>query len=393
MKVLYITTNFPRWEGDAHSPWIVEIIKLLRSRGIVSEVLAPSYEGLTDHVIDGITVYRFRYCLPRWETLTHNEGAPNKIKNPLYLLLVPPYLLFGLLRTMALCRPGRYDVIHVHWPLPSAVFGIVAKWLCRARLIASFHGAELLMTRRFPLLKPLLAFMIARCDAVTANSGFTADLVRQLADVPVQVIPYGSRIELKEVPQREDSAGRVLFVGRLIERKGIPYLLEAIRLLAGRPEVHLDIVGEGSPKAELLALAARLGIADRVTFHGRVDDDALSELYARCDVFVLPAIVDAHGDTEGLGVVLLEAMSYRKPVIASNVGGIPDIVHDGETGLLVAQKDPAALAAALARVLDDRELASQLARQGADYVQQRFDWERIVDEIEALYREPGRVAR
>ncbi len=86
-------------------------------------------------------------------------------------------------------------------------------------------------------------------------------------------------------------------------------------------------------------------------------------------------------------------MSYRKPVIASNVGGIPDIVHDGETGLLVAQKDPAALAAALARVLDDRELASQLARQGADYVQQRFDWERIVDEIEALYREPGRVAR
>ena len=179
MKVLYITTNFPRWDGDAHSPWIVEIIKMLRERGVSVEVLAPSYAGLGDHTIEGITVYRFRYCLSRWETLTHNEGAPNKIKNPLYLLLVPPYLLSGLWRTIRLCRPGRYEAIHVHWPLPSGLFGVPGKWLGRTRLIASFHGAELLLTRRFPCLKPLVAYIIRQCDAVTSNSQFTAGLIRE----------------------------------------------------------------------------------------------------------------------------------------------------------------------------------------------------------------------
>jgi glycosyltransferase involved in cell wall biosynthesis len=393
MKVLYITTNFPRWDGDAHSPWIVEIIKRLRDRGIVAEVLVPSFQGLRDHTVEGITVYRFRYCLRSWETLTHNEGASNKIRNPLYLLLVPPYIFFGLLRTVALCRAHHYDVIHVHWPLPSGIFGLVGRWMgsrrggrpVSPRLVASFHGAELLLTRRFPILKPVLSSIIVRCDAVTSNSQFTSDLIRQLADVPVHVIPYGSRIEIKE-SIRHDERNGVLFVGRLIERKGLPYLLEAIRLVGEKRCVHLDIVGEGNLKPELMKRAAHLGISDRVSFHGRVDDSSLAELYARCSLFVLPAIVDSHGDTEGLGVVLLEAMSYQKPVIATNVGGIPDIIHDGETGLLVEEKNASALAHAIERLLDDPHLGRRLGEQGALFVEERFDWHRIVDEIEALYR-------
>lgn len=385
MKVLYITTNFPRWAGDAHSPWIVEVIKMLRDRGVAVEVLAPSYEGLSDHSIEGIPVHRFRYCLSRWETLTHNEGAPNKIRNPLYLLLVPPYMLFGLLRTAVLCRPGHYDVIHVHWPLPSGVFGMLGKWLGRTRMVASFHGAELLLVQRFPFLKPVLAFIIKQCDAVSANSQFTAELIRQVADVPVWVIPFGSRIEVREQPVAQPPSGRVLFVGRLIERKGLPFLVEAVRLLADTHSVHLDIVGEGNQKTELMALVERLGVSDRVTFRGRVDDEELVGLYAECDLFVLPAIVDSKGDTEGLGVVLLEAMSYKKPVVATNVGGIPDIVRDQQTGLLVEQKDAQALAEAIKCILEDTALARRLGEQGAAYVKQRFDWTRIVDDVEALY--------
>ncbi len=405
MRVLYITTNFPRWDGDAHSPWIVEVIKRLRARGIAAEVLAPSFQGLRDHVIEGITVYRFRYCPSRWEILTHNEGAPNKIKNPLYLLLVPPYVAFGLLRTIAVCRRKSYDAIHVHWPLPSGLFGLIGKWLSpkqrgdvsRPRLIASFHGAELLLTRRFPVLKPVLSAIINRCDAVTANSEFTARLIRELSPVPVHVIPFGSRIDVRGLSlsardEQMDGPARVLFVGRLIERKGLPYLLEAVRLVAEKRPVHLDIVGEGSLKASLMERAVELGISDRVTFHGRVDDDTLARLYARCTIFVLPAIVDAHGDTEGLGVVLLEAMSYQKPVIATAVGGIRDIVRDGETGLLVAEKDAPALALAIQRLLDDPAWAVSLGRRGAAYVKEQFDWERIVDEIESLYRDRGTTA-
>jgi glycosyltransferase involved in cell wall biosynthesis len=387
MRVLYITTNFPRWEGDAHSPWIVEIIKRLREREVSVEVLAPSYAGLADHIIDGIQVYRFRYAPARWETLTHNEGAPNKIRNPLYLLLVPTYLLAGLWRTVALCRRGRYDVIHVHWPLPSGIFGLAGKWRGQGRLVASFHGAELLLTKRFPFLKPILAYIIKHTDAVTSNSSFTAGLIRQLAGpgCPVHVIPYGSRVEIKDAPPTDGTTGRLLFVGRLIERKGLPYLIEAVGLLAASRSLHLDVVGEGNLMAEWAAQTVRRGLSETVTFHGHVDDRALADLYGQCDMFVLPSIVDAKGDTEGLGVVLLEAMSYRKPVVATEVGGIPDIVRNGETGLLVPQRNAAALADAIGRLLDDPVLAQQLGEAGAAFVQQNFDWEHIVDRIEALY--------
>jgi glycosyltransferase involved in cell wall biosynthesis len=118
---------------------------------------------------------------------------------------------------------------------------------------------------------------------------------------------------------------------------------------------------------------------------GRVPEPELHRAFARASVLVLPSIVDARGDTEGLGVVLLEAMSYRIPVIASKVGGITDIVADGETGLLVAPQDSVALAGALERLAADPRLAERLAEAGRRYVQHHFSWPAIVDEWLACY--------
>ena len=95
-RLLIITTNFPRWPGDPHSPWLVELLGLLREQGIQIEVLAPAYAGQGNQQIYEMPVHRFRYAPARWETLTHDEGAPNKIRrNPWYLLLLPIYLAAG----------------------------------------------------------------------------------------------------------------------------------------------------------------------------------------------------------------------------------------------------------------------------------------------------------
>ena len=394
MRVLYLVTNFARWEGDPHSPWLVEQALQLRERGVESAVLAPSYQGLKDHEIYGIPVYRFRYFPSRWESLTHLEGGPNKIKNPLYLPLILPYLFFGTLAVIRHCRRQRYDVLHVHWPLPQGVFGWVGQKISGARLVTSFHGAELLLTRRYPFLKPVLRYIVERSDAISANSSFTARLVCQLADVEVKVIPYGSTIVTQEIspmaagpepyPER-DERRRILFVGRLIERKGLPYLIEAMDLLPSGLPVRLDIVGAGDQRPLLERLVEDKGLAERVFFRGRIPYEELAELYAGCDVFVLPAIVDSRGDTEGLGVVLVEAMSYQKPVIATNVGGIPDIVRHNETGILVERRDPQALAQAIEAVLTDDPWARKLGKAGLAYVKEYFSWPRIVDQVMALY--------
>jgi glycosyltransferase involved in cell wall biosynthesis len=122
-----------------------------------------------------------------------------------------------------------------------------------------------------------------------------------------------------------------------------------------------------------------------VFFRGRIPYEELAELYARCDLFVLPAIVDSRGDTEGLGVVLVEAMSYKKPVIATNVGGIPDIVRHDETGILIQQRDPQALAQAIEAVLSDKTWAKELGQAGFAHIKEYFAWPRIVDQVMALY--------
>lgn len=383
-KVLIVTTNFPRWEGDPHSPWLVELLTLLRARGLAIEILAPAYAGQGSHTVHGFRVQRFRYAPARWETLTHDEGAPNKIRrNPRYLLLLPTYLLGGVLAAWRLGRAGRYDIIHVHWPMPQGLLGLFARWAGRGRLVATFYGADLVMARRFSFVQPLVRAFTRRCADVAAISSFTASEVERVTGVTPRVIPYGIAVP-PERPLTPGQPGMILTVGRLIARKGHAYLIEALALLA-RPDTHLVIVGEGHERAALEHQVRALHLEERVSFAGRVSDAELQRLYQACQVFVLPAIVDSSGDTEMLGMVSLEAMRYGKPVVATRVGGVADIVQDGATGLLVDQRNPALLAAAIDRLLADPALADALGRAGYDFARDHFSWEAIMQQTLGLY--------
>jgi glycosyltransferase involved in cell wall biosynthesis len=178
----------------------------------------------------------------------------------------------------------------------------------------------------------------------------------------------------------------VLFVGRLVERKGVAHLIEALGQLKNQNRTQLVVVGEGPERPRLEARARELGLSDRVVFRGRISDAELRRAYEMADVFVLPAVLDARGDTEGLGVVLLEAMNYGVPVIASRIGGIVDIVTDNETGILVPPGDAAALAGALQALLVDVSRARQLGEAGRRRLAERFSWKAIVERFEAVYR-------
>lgn len=388
-KALIITTNFPRWEGDPHSPWLVELLHLLRGQGWAIEILAPAYAGQGSHIIDGMAVHRFRYAPARWETLTHNEGAPNKIRrSPQYLLLLPFYLLAGMLAAWQLGRVGRFDVIHVHWPVPQGLLGWAARWGGGGRLVATFYGADLVMSQRFRFVQPFLRAFVRSCADVAAISSYTARQLAEATGVQARPIPYG--IALPPVDHRYPAEpGLILAVGRLIARKGHTYLIEAMPLLAaaGHPEARLVIVGEGHERPQLEALIRDRGLAERVTLAGRVSDEVLQTYYKTCQVFVLPSIVDDTGDTEMLGMVSLEAMRYGKPVVATNVGGVADIVQDRVTGLLVEQRDPAALAAAIGRLLADPALAARLGEAGYHFARDRFAWPAVLAQTLALYGE------
>ncbi len=175
-------------------------------------------------------------------------------------------------------------------------------------------------------------------------------------------------------------------VARLEPEKGHPTLLEAWpAVLAAVPDATLLVVGEGGRRDALEELTAALGIAHRVVFTGRRDD--VPAVTAALDIAVLPSY------REALGLTVLEAMALSRPVVASDVGGIPEMIEDGRTGLLVPPRDPAALAAAIIRLLRDHPLADTLARNGHDMVHERFCIELMVRAVEAIYDEGARSLR
>nr|WP_240901062.1 glycosyltransferase family 4 protein [Thioalkalivibrio sp. XN8] len=170
-------------------------------------------------------------------------------------------------------------------------------------------------------------------------------------------------------PPRTNPAGsRLAFVGRLDHVKGLPILLDAVAVLAeSRPDIQLDIVGDGPERADLQTLAVESGIAEKVIFHGYLRQPEIRQLLAQADVFVMTSLA------EGIPVVLMEAMAAAVPVVAPRITGIPELVEHGRSGLLYAPASTAELVASLATLLDDRTLARSLADSGLGVVNREFD--------------------
>jgi glycosyltransferase involved in cell wall biosynthesis len=396
ISVCHIVTSFPRYAGDPEVPWLVEALNRLQKAGMSITVFAPSFKGLTDHRIGDIPVKRFRYFYSPFESLTQDEGAPNKIRTPFYKILALFYLIFGSISIFRFCLAKRFDAIHVHWPFPQGLFGFVAARTCRAKLILHFYTAELSLARRWWLSRLFLRFMIKKADLVIAISTYAQEQIHRIMKREVVVIPYGSTFQRKEFSSKPHPLPHLLSVGRLIKRKGLEYLIEAVEILIKKNRaLTLTIVGDGDQREHLHRLVVSKKLEGVVKMAGKVSHEELQKCYEDCDLFLFPSIVDDTGDTEGLGVVVLEAMSYGKPVIASHVGGIVDIIQDNVTGLLVKEKDPISLAAAIERLLNNPTLVEQIRQNGFDLLEKQFNWDCIIARwksitLECVQREPHR---
>jgi glycosyltransferase involved in cell wall biosynthesis len=384
--ILVVTSVYPMTADGNHGAFVREANLRLQPSVAKFTVFAPAYEGCKSHVLDGIQVYRFRYCPKRFENLAR-DGAPTKLqRQPLYLLAAALYIFLGTLQLFWVCQKEKPDLLQIHWPFPHGLMALPASTLLGIPMIFSFHGAELMLANKFGFVADILRWLLPFAKGVTANSSFTCALIRKLYDKPITIIPYGLTIEAK--PPKEHPPEQVptlLFVGRLDERKGLRYLLEALPLVLLQQPVRLHVVGKGILEQEIKLQCQTMGLNNYVEFLGFVSKDELANQYASCDIFVLPAIVDSKGDTEGLGIVMIEALAHQKPVIASAVGGIVDVIQSGITGLLIPQKDPQALAEAILTLLKDPVKAQAMGQKGLADIQLRFSWSRIIPMWERIF--------
>ena len=205
-----------------------------------------------------------------------------------------------------------------------------------------------------------------------------------------QVIPFGVDTNFfKPLNVNKDkNTFKILAVGYLIERKGFEYLIKAMKdVLKEHENVTLRIVGSGPLEKKLKELIEDLRLQKNVEILKNVSDEDLLRLYNSSDLFVLPSVVDSQGNTEGLGVVLLEAMACGLPVIGSNIGGIPDIIQDGETGLLVPEKDVNELSKSIVSLIEDEDLRERIAFNGYNMVREKFSWEKVAEGYITIYKE------
>lgn len=239
-----------------------------------------------------------------------------------------------------------------------------------------------------------LRAVLTDADAVVAVSDMTADWIRTLAPAArVERIYNGMDLDELAFTAPTERPLRVVGVGRLVAKKGWPDFLTAIAQLraAGLP-VTADIAGTGPLADDLHRLTAELEIADAVTWHGPMPQHQVIELIRSAAAFAAPCVVAEDGDRDGLPTVLLESMALGTPVVGTPVAGIPEAVEHDATGLLIDEHDPAALTAALRRLLTDADLRVRLATAGRAHIERRFDIHDQAGHLGALTADVARVA-
>ncbi|MCH6575314.1 MAG: glycosyltransferase family 4 protein [Bacteroidetes bacterium] len=191
--------------------------------------------------------------------------------------------------------------------------------------------------------------------------GVREDKINWINPTPNFVKHISNVEELRKFRQKftGDENKVILFVGRLVERKGVEYLIKSLAEIKTQ-KFHLMIAGNGGLLDDLVNLTNSLNLQDKVTFFVSPTQEDLGKLYDTSDVFVCPSIIDSKGETEGLGLVIPEAMESGLPVIATSVGGIVDVVKNEENGILINQKDSKAITTAIDRLLTDKELTEKI---------------------------------
>jgi glycosyltransferase involved in cell wall biosynthesis len=346
-RVLHVSASFPRHVEDPVAPFLLDLVEGQRAHGWTPSVVAVHDAGLPPrHELVGVPVRRVRYGPDRWEVLAYRGGGHGGLRSPLHALLLPGLLVALVLAVRSEVRRARPDVVHAHWILPGGLAAALALALVRGdrpRLVLTMHGTDVELAAG--RLRPLARWVVGRADAVLAVS---EPLARRAEDVlglaagsvGVGRIPLPVALTATPLPGGERS---VLAAGRASPEKGFDVLLAALARPAARG-ARATLVAEGPTRGALEAQVAELGLGDRVQLRPLVPRRELFELMATHHLVVVPS------RSEGLGMVALEALALGRPVVASAVGGLPEVVADGADGALVPPDDPDALAAAIASV-------------------------------------------
>ncbi len=402
MKIAMLTSSYPKWPGETTAPFIEEIAAHVAARGHQVHVLMPYRSDLRRESCErGVHLHTYRYApaqsLEVWGYAAALHGDVGL--KPTTAAAIPLALASGFHALLTLTERHRFDMIHGHWVLPNGPVAALAARQRNLPLVLSLHGSDVFLAERTPPTAWVARWAARHAGGITACSG---DLAARLAALGgpaerMEVVPYGidpaeffpdaaagaaMRARLGIDPQRP----LLVWLSRMVHKKGLSVLLDAMpAVLREQPDTLLALGGYGDLRSDLERQARRLGIEHSVIFPGAIARESVNAFWNAGDVVVIPAVRDQWGNVDGLPNIVLESMSAGRPIVASHIAGIPQVITCGEHGLLTPPGDAERLAEAILRLLRDRQYAARLGHAARERVERELRWTHVAERFERMY--------
>jgi len=382
--IVEMTTTYPVNRLDTQPDFIQSLCKKL-SQHFTIDVLTPSSSNaaVEEDSTARLKITRYRYFFKRLEQLCYGSGINSNIKEKPWRFALIPFLLLGqLLALVKVSQATHVDLLHAHWIIPQGLVAVLYRKLFRGRgkLLITSHGGDLYSVNS-PMLTKLKSWVLKNADFITVvSSPMRTYCIDNLKVNPkkISILPMGVDIEhrfsIRERVYRVP--GSIIFVGRLVEKKGVETLLKALSLM-GDAGWTLKVIGDGPLLEKLKNLTDKLAISEQVTFLGAIHNSEIADFLYSSDIAVLPFEVAKDGDQEGLGLTTVEAMACGCAVIAADLPAVRDVITDREDGILFRSGNVNSLKRVLEALFFDTKFRKNLQESARNSVYSRFDWEVI----------------
>jgi glycosyltransferase involved in cell wall biosynthesis len=398
--VVMVTTSYPRYPGDSVGTFMEPIAQSVAARGHEVHVVAPWHPLITRPAEEhGVRFHFFRYApISALNVFGYAAAmrADVSLRGAAYVA-APLALTAGWLTARRVARRVHATVMHGHWVVPGGLLALAAAG--GRPLVVSLHGSDVYVAETLAPARFAARRVFDRAGAITACSADLGQRAVKLGADPakVDIVPYGvDPRRFRPQPERRAALRAQLGVGertllafaagRLVRKKGFEHLIDAWANVQTDPAAILAIAGDGDLREELRARALTKGVLERVRFLGNLPQDDVAAHMASADMVIVPSVRDESGNVDGLPNVVMEALATGAPVIATPAGGIGAVIKHEVTGLIVPERDPGALAAAVSRLAGDSSLRSHLGENARRLVDQRFGWAHAAGRFEAAYR-------
>ena len=401
-NILVIASTFPRWKSDTEPLFIKDLCDE-SSKDFKIHVLVPHYRGLKfEEKVDNLYIHRFAYFYPyKYQKLAYGGILPNIKKKPILLLQSPLFFLLELINTAKIIRNNNIKLVHAHGFFPHGFVAAICSKYLKIKSMITIHAGDIVALNSIPLIKRGISdFIVKNITTIISVSSFGKNLLENMVSSylkkriknEVKIIPMGIYIKKFRMKENKTLLRKkygikqkivLLFLGRLAEKKGLKYLINALPLLKNL-DYMLLVSGHGPLRKDLETTVNKLNLKNKVKFLGYITEKEKIDYLSLSDILVVPSIITKSGDTEGLPATIMEGMASGIPIIATNVGGVKDIVKNNINGILIEEKNSKQIAEKLI-YLSNRKKFRQKISKNALKTSKNYDLSFIGKKIKEIY--------